>query len=124
MAIGSDSPSMIERFCDFEGRVEFRVPVHRGAISAAIVVVGAITGVVAIAFVTGVLADVYRWLWINTAGEPYTDVMRDYVWVFPTAAAAVIAPAAFLLPRQYWVRVVLLYVTFWTGFVGGHVFWT
>ena len=123
MAVETSSPSMIERFCDFEGRVEFRVPVNRRAATAAVIVLAALTGAVVLALLSGALADFYEWLWMNTTGERYTDVMRDHVWVFPTAAAAVIAPAAFLLPRQYWVRVVLLYVTFWTGFVGGHVLW-
>ena len=99
------------------------MPVHRRALLAALALAALVSAAVAVAIQTGALADFYEWLWMNTTGETYTDVMRDYTWVYPTVAAAVITPAAFLLPRQYRVRVVLLYVTFWTGFVGGHVFW-
>ena len=123
MASQARSPPMVERFCDYEGRVEFRVPVNRRAIFAALVFVAIVTTVGVAALTTGTLADFYEWLWMSTTGEPYTDLMRDHVWVYPTAAAAVVIPAALLLPRQYWVRVVLLYATFWTGFVGGHVLW-
>ena len=124
MATGAQTPSMFERVCDYEGRVEFRVPVHPRAVIRSLLLIALVTATVVLALQTGALADFYKWLWTNTTGETYTDIMRDHVWVFPTAAAGVIIPASFLLPRQYWVRVVLLYVTFWTGFVGGHVFWT
>ena len=126
MAIEAQRPSTFQRICDYEGRLEFRVPVHRRALLAALALaalVSAVVAVVAVAIQTGALADLYEWLWMNTTGETYTDVMRDHSRVYPTVAAAVITPAAFLLPRQYWVRIVLLYVTFWTSFVGGHVFW-
>ncbi len=124
MATEAHTPSMFERVCDFEGRLEFRVPVNRRAVVRALLLIVLVTATTVLALQTGVLADLYEWLWTSTTGETYTDLARDRAWLYPTAAAVVIIPASFLLPRQYWVRVVLLYVTFWTGFVGGHVFWT
>ena len=124
MATEAHTPSMFERVCDFEGRMEFSVPVNRRAVVRALLLIALVTATTVITLQTGVLADFYKWLWTSTTGETYTDVARDRAWLYPTAAAVVIIPASFLLPRQYWVRVVLLYVTFWTGFVGGHVFWT
>ena len=83
MAIEAQRPSTFERICDYEGSLEFRVPVHRRALLAALALAALVSAAVAVAIQTGALADFYEWLWMNTTGKTDTDVMRDYTWGLP-----------------------------------------
>ena len=71
----------------------------------------------------GKIGAAYRWLWQNTTGQPFTDIMREDPWLFFVPAILVLAVTAWKLPRKYWARAVLLYMGLGVGFVGGHVFW-
>lgn len=115
--------SLFQRLSDYEGHVNLRVPINARRLRITAMLLGALTVVGSIAYVGGWLDDWYRSLYMNTAGRPYTEIMRERPWLFPAGATIAIVPASFLLPRQYWVRLVLLFLTFWVGFLGGHVFW-
>ena len=65
----------------------------------------------------------YRWLWTNTTGRQYTDMMQENPWLFIIPGIGVVVLAGWLLPRKYWARAILLYISFALGFVAGHVFW-
>ena len=70
-----------------------------------------------------VISEAYRWLWQNTTGRPFTDIMREQPELFLLPAILVLAVTAWKLPRKYWARAVLLYLGVSIGFVGGHIFW-
>ncbi len=70
-----------------------------------------------------VIAEAYRWLWQNTTGRPFTDMMREEPLLFALPAILILGVTAWKLPRKYWSRVVLLYLGLSIGLVGGHVFW-
>ena len=118
-----EQPSLFQRVCDYEGHVNLRVPINARRLRITAIVLAALTVVGAIAYAGGWLDDWYRSLYINTTGRPYTEIMRERPWLFPAVATLAIVPASFVLPRQYWVRLFLLFLTFWVGFLGGHVFW-
>ena len=69
------------------------------------------------------LAAAYQWLWQNTTGRPFTDLMQEEPWLFILPATIVLGVTARTLPRKYWARAVILYMGLGVGFVGGHVFW-
>lgn len=123
-ASAHEQASLFQRLSDYEGNVNLRVPINARRLRITAMVLGALTVLGAIAYAGGWLDDWYRSLYMNTTGRPYTEIMRENAWLFPTAATVAIVPASFLLPRQYWVRLFLLFLTFWVGFLGGHVFWT
>ncbi len=86
-------------------------------------VLGVITLLVVVGLMLGWTQDAYMWLWTNTTGRPWTFVMRDNVWIFPTVSGGALAALARGLPLRYWTRVVIMWSTFALGFLGGHVFW-
>jgi hypothetical protein len=65
----------------------------------------------------------YEWLWMNTTGRPYTAIIRENPWLFAIPAAIAIILTFVHLPRHYWARALIIYHTFFLGFVGGHAFW-
>ena len=65
----------------------------------------------------------YKWLWQNTTGRPFTDMMQEEPLLFILPAVIVLGVTARALPRKYWARAVILYLGLGVGFVGGHVFW-
>ena len=69
------------------------------------------------------IESAYRWLWQNTAGKPFTDIIREDPWLLILPAAIVLGLTAWRLPRRYWARAIILYLGLGVGFVGGHVFW-
>ena len=69
------------------------------------------------------IASAYQWLWQNTTGRPFTDMMREEPWLFALPAVLVLGATARMLPRQYWARAIILYLGLAVGFVGGYVFW-
>ncbi len=69
------------------------------------------------------LTAAYEWLWQNTTGRPFTDVMRDEPWLFILPAFVVLSLTFWKLPRRFWARAIILYLGLGVGFVGGHVFW-
>ena len=119
-----EQASLFQRVCDYEGHVDLRVPINARRLANAAMLLAVLTVVGVIAYAGGWLDDWYRSLYVNTTGRPYTEIMRERPWLFPAVATIAIVPASFVLPRQYWVRLVLLFLTVWVGFLGGHVFWT
>ena len=69
------------------------------------------------------LEGAYRWLWTNTTGRQYTDIMRENPWLLIIPAVVIIVVSGWKLPRRYWGRAVMFYITFGIGFLSGHVFW-
>ena len=69
------------------------------------------------------LAGLYQWLWENTTGKPFTDIMREEPWLFTLPAILILGLTYWKLPRKYWSRAIILYLGLGVGFVGGHVFW-
>lgn len=67
--------------------------------------------------------SVYEWLWTNTAGEPYTYIMRRNPILLFLPSLAVLAVFAWCLPRRYWARVLLIWATYGMGLLAGHVVW-
>ena len=69
------------------------------------------------------LNTAYQRLVENTTGRQYTDLMRENPWLYLVPAIWILTIAGWLLPRKYWARAILLYITFGLGFVAGNVFW-
>ena len=69
------------------------------------------------------IESAYRWLWQNTTGRPFTDIMREDPWLFTIPAILILGLTYWKLPRKYWSRAIILYMGLGVGFVGGHVFW-
>jgi hypothetical protein len=69
------------------------------------------------------LEAAYRRLWTSTTGQQYTDMMRDNPWLLIVPAIVIIVFAGWILPRRYWGRAIMFYLTFGIGFLSGHVFW-
>ena len=69
------------------------------------------------------LGAAYRWLWTNTTGREYSDIMRENPLLLIIPAAVIIVVSGWKLPRRYWGRAVMFYITFGIGFLSGHVFW-
>ena len=69
------------------------------------------------------LNSAYELVWSNTAGKPYTFIMRDNTWLFPLFAVPGIVLTAYRLPQRIWARASLVWVVFGLGFLAGHVYW-
>ena len=69
------------------------------------------------------LGAAYRWLWTNTTGREYSDIMRENPLLLIIPASVIIVVSGWKLPRRYWGRAVMFYITFGIGFLSGHVFW-
>ena len=69
------------------------------------------------------LEATYEWLWTNTTQRQFTPMMRENPWLLIVPAAIIIGVSGWKLPRKYWGRAVMFYITFSIGFVAGHVFW-
>lgn len=69
------------------------------------------------------LEATYQWLWENTTGKPYTEIIREEPGLLIIPSAVIIFVTFWKLPRQYWARAVFLFVGSGIGFVSGHVFW-
>ncbi|MDJ0953772.1 MAG: hypothetical protein QNJ81_08830 [Acidimicrobiia bacterium] len=82
-----------------------------------------ITAIGVILALTGALGDAYRWVFERFGGRQFTYVMRDYPWVFGILAVAAIGAPFLLFKPESWKAAGLAYIVFWTGFLGGHVFW-
>ncbi len=83
----------------------------------------ALTVVLVILQVTGLLGQWYEVVWQHTPGRPWTYVMRDYPWLLIVPAQVIIIPLALWLPLRYWSRAVLIDVVLAVGYLAGHVFW-
>lgn len=90
-------------------------------IFAALVIV--FSTVVFVLLLNGTLADVYESIWSTCPGRPWTHVMRDHWWAYPSLAIALGITPFLVAPRHRWGRAFLTYVMFLIGFLGGHVIW-
>lgn len=109
-----------------------------------LVVAGILLAVVVVWLYLGWIFDSYKWLWQNTTGRPYTEIMRDRLWLLIVPAIVIMAAVMWLLRRslarqlrrisQANLRAVLLaQTTLWMlvvlvlglglGIVIGHVVW-
>lgn len=77
----------------------------------------------AVALAQGWLGEWYTWLWMNTTGRPYTEVIRENVWLFTAPAALVLGLTLWAVPQRHWGRTLVVYVAFILGFLSGHFFW-
>lgn len=98
---------------------------YRRIIVAVLVI---ITLVLISGIVFGWLGPAYEWLWMTTTAwtgnpRPYTEIMRDNPWIYLVLAFALVIVPLVLLPRRVWNVLLAVYLTFWVGFLGGHVFW-
>ncbi len=84
------------------------------ALVAALIVVGA---------ATGLLGDAYEWFWMNTTGQKYTSWFKENPWRYVVLVSAALLPLGVLFPPQAWARLILVSGAFGLGYVGGHVFW-
>ena len=70
------------------------------------------------------VAKVYKFLWLNTTGEPYTYIMRRNPWLLLAPAAGLIALLRFirLAHGEPWGTVAIVFAVV-VSFLAGHVFW-
>lgn len=69
------------------------------------------------------LAAYDQWLIPSTTQEPWTDIMRENVWILPSIAIPILGLAAWGIPFFYWGRVTLVVSTGLIFFLAGHVYW-
>ena len=71
----------------------------------------------------GRLQAVYETLWSNTTGRPYTEMLRENPAILAIASVGILVVAGWMLPRKYWGRSIVLYISLAVGLVAGHVLW-
>ncbi|MEZ4502840.1 MAG: hypothetical protein R3C39_09465 [Dehalococcoidia bacterium] len=86
--------------------------------------VGATVLVLAGLLVSGRIDEFYEMLWSTCCwGEPWTNVMRRVPFAYPTVFLIPTVGLARYLPLRVGTRIIVVWVTFFVGFLGGHVFW-
>lgn len=65
----------------------------------------------------------YELLWQKTTRREFTEIMRERPWLYIIPSVGVILVAGWQLPSRYWGRALFVYLVFFIGFLGGHVFW-
>jgi len=81
------------------------------------------TGIIVLGLIPGWTQSAYEWLWMNTAGEPFTYIMRRNPYLLFVPTFALLALLALCLPPRYWARVFLIWATYGLGLLAGHVVW-
>jgi hypothetical protein len=69
------------------------------------------------------LGRAYELLWQGTTREQFTFIMRRNPWLYAIPSVGIVLVTGWLLPARQWGRAILVYIVFFLGFVGGHVFW-
>jgi hypothetical protein len=69
------------------------------------------------------LAEGYRWLYMNTTREPYTHIMRRNPALLAVPALILGITAAIRLPHSWKGRVTMLIIAGGLAFLAGHVYW-
>ena len=69
-----------------------------------------------------VIEGLYEKIWSNTAGEPFTDIMRRIPGYYLIGVAGACILFA-VLPHNASMRLIIIVAALIIGFVGGHVFW-
>ena len=68
--------------------------------------------------------DPYRWLWSRIGGRPWTYILRDawarleFVWI-----VGLVSLGIWLGHSYEWRQVMVGWLVFSIGYLGGHLFW-